>query len=431
MANMRRRRWPWVVLALLLAAAALAGYRMRPAEAPVVELQRSALQRTLQFSARMATTSRVNVGSTITGRVATVQVREGDAVRQGQPLLQLETDELHTALMQAQANARQAAARLAGLRGSGRSGAQAQLAQADATLRAAERELARTRQLIADGFISAARLDEVRRAVEVARAQQAGANAQLQALAESGAELAQAQAQLAQAQAAVEAGQARLAQATVRAPTDGRVLLRQVEPGQIVQPGAALLGLALAGPTQLVAQVDERFLDQLQTGQPASVVADAFPAQPFAARVLFIAPAVDAQRGSVEVKLAPEQAPPAFLREDMTLSVEVLTGERADALVLPLSALRGAAADAGASASTVWAVADGRVQVRTVRLGLRTLDAAEVLDGVAAGERVLVGAGVAPGQRVRAQVVPWQTAVRRWRDAQADGVGSIMNTMGR
>ena len=422
MAGMTRRRWPWIVLALLLAAAALAAYRMRPVEVQVVELKRAALQRTLQFSARVATTSRVNVGSTITGRVAAVNVREGDAVRQGQMLLQLETDELRTALAQAQANARQAQARVAGLRASGRMVARAQSEQAAATLRAAERELARTQQLIAQGFISQARLDDARRAVEVARAQQASAQAQVQAVAESGADLAQAQAQQAQSLAAVDAGQARLAQATVRAPTDGRVLLRSVEPGQIVQPGAALLSLALAGPTQLVAQVDERFLDQLQVGQPASVVADAFATQPFAARVRSIAPAVDAQRGAIEVKLAPEQAPPAFLREDMTLSVEVLTGERASALVLPLSALQ--------SDGAVRVLVDGRVQARPVRLGLRTLDAAEVLEGLAEGEQVLVGAAT-PGQRVRARVLPWQSAVKHWRGTQDDAASSVMNTMGR
>lgn len=425
---MTRRRWPWILLGLLLAAAAVLAYRMRPVQVQVVELKRAPMQRTLQFSGRVETTSRVNVGSTITGRVAAVDVREGDTVRQGQVLLRLETDEQRTALMQAQANARQAQARVAGLRASGRSTAQAQLEQASATLRAAERELARTQQLIAQGFISQARLDEARRAVDVVRAQQDAARAQVQAVGDSGAELAQAEAQLAQAQAAVEAGQARLAQATVRAPTDGHVLLRNVELGQIVQPGAALLSLALAGPTQLVAQVDERFLDQLQVGQPASVVADAFPAQPFAAKVLSIAPAVDAQRGSVEVKLAPEQAPPAFLREDMTLSIEVLTGERPAALVLPLSALRG---EAPQGTGTVLALADGRAQARPVRLGLRTLDAAEVLDGLAEGDRVLVGSGAAPGQRVRAQVVPWQTAVKHWRGTQVDGVGSVVNTMGR
>ena len=424
---MSRRRWPWIVLALLLAAAAVIAYRMRPAEVQVVELKRSALQRTLQFSARVATSSRVNIGATITGRVAAVQVREGDAVRTGRVLLQLEPDELRTALAQAQANARQAQARVAGLRGSGRSTAQAQLEQASATLRAAERELARTQQLIADGFISVARLDEARRAVDVARAQQSSARAQLQAVGDSGASWHRRRRSWRRRRRRSSRPGAP-AQATLRAPTDGRVLLgkRRTRPDRAA--GRALLSLALAGPTELVAQVDERFLDQLQAGQPASVVADAFPAQPFAARVQSIAPAVDAQRGSVEVKLAPGQAPPAFLREDMTLSVEVLTGERAAALVLPLSGLRDEAAPGH---GTVWVVADGRVQARAVQLGLRTLDAAEVLAGVAEGEQVLVGPGAPPGQRVRTRIVSWQAAVKHWGGTREDGVNSVVNTMGR
>ncbi len=104
------------------------------------------------------------------------------------------------------------------------------------------------------------------------------------------------------------------------------MLLRAVEPGQIVQPGKALLSLALAGPTQLVAQVDERFLEQLQVGQPASVVADAFAdAALCRARAVSIAPGgrCAARRHRGEVFLL-EQAP-SYLREDMTLSVEVET----------------------------------------------------------------------------------------------------------
>jgi HlyD family secretion protein len=90
------------------------------------------------------------------------------------------------------------------------------------------------------------------------------------------------------------------------------VLAREVEPGQIVQPGKALLSLALAGPTQLVAQVDERFLDQLQPGQVPLWWPMPLPASAFAARVLSIAPAVDAQRGAIEVKFALPAAAPAF-----------------------------------------------------------------------------------------------------------------------
>lgn len=423
------KRFGWLLAGLLLALAAVLLFLwLRPTAVDVVELRTAPLTRTLQFSARVETLSRVSVGATLTGRVARVAVREGDVVPAGEALVLLETEEATSALAQAEASAVQAQARLQGLRGSSREVAQAQLAQAGATLRVAERELARTEQLVTQGFVSAARLDETRRAVDVARAQRDAAEAQRQALGDAGSELAQARAQLAQAEAARTAARVRLAQLTVRAPADARVLVRNVEPGQIVQPGTALLSLALAGPTQLVAQVDERFLDQLAPGQPAQVVADAFPAQPFAARVLSIAPAVDAARGAVEVKLEPVDAVPAFLREDMTLSVEVRTGAREQALVLPLAALRGEGSPGGA---TAWRVQDGRVTAVALRLGLRTLDAAEVLDGLAAGDRVLLTPSVRPGERVRARVVAWDPAARSAGGDGADPVQAISGALGR
>ena len=255
------------------------------------------------------------------------------------------------------------------------------------------------------GFISASRLNEAQRLVDVASAQQSSAQALVQANANAGTEVVQAQAQLDQARAAVSTAQARLAQAEVVAPANARVLTRQVEPGQIVQPSKALMSLALAGPSQLVAQVDERFLEQLRLGQSTTVVADAFPAQRFSAQVLSIAPAVDAQRGAIEVKFSLDRQRPFFLREDMTLSVEVETGRRERALVLPLSALR---SQAGSTSATVFIAQEKRAEVRTVRLGLRTLEAAEMLEGLAEGDTVLLGMEAKPGKKVRTKLQAWQ-----------------------
>jgi len=424
-----KHRWFWIIaVAAVLMVLAFVAFTARGVPADVVEVRPGPLLRSLRFSARVATLSRVDVGSTITGRVAQVLVDEGAPVRRGQKLVRLEPDELRAALSQAAAAERQAQARLAGLRSTGRSSSDAALQQAEATLRAAQAELARQQQLVAQGFVSASRLDEARRAVEVAQAQQASARAQVQAIADSGTDVAQAQAQLALARAATQAARVRLAQADVLAPADARVLARHVEPGQIVQPGKALMSLALAGPTQLVAPVDERFLDQLQVGQGAIVVADAFPGQPFPAKVLTIAPAVDPQRGAVEVKLALQQQPPAFLREDMTLSVDVETGRRERALVVPLSALRAPDADGAAS---VLVVADGVAHERKVRLGLRTLDAAEVTQGLAAGERVLLRGILPPGQKVRPAVVAWQPGSDRAGGGSRDDMGSMLGNLGR
>ena len=425
---MKRRAWWWIALAAVLLVGAGAYWQLRAPAVAVAEVQAQPLLRTLQFSARVASRSRVDVGATLTGRVQAVRVQEGEWVMAGQELLLLEDAELQAAVAQALAGEQQAAARLQGLRSTGRSSVLAATAQAESVWLAAKAEAERTRELVNSGFLSPARQDESQRALAVAQAQLDAARAQARALGDQGTELAQAQAQLALARAATQAARVRLTQARITAPTEARVLLRAVEPGQIVQPGRALLSLALQGPLQLVALVDERYLQQLQLGQSAQVRADAFPDQAFSAQVLSIAALVDAQRGAVEVKLQvssePAEALQALrqrLREDMTLSVEVVTGQRERALLVPLAALRSAAGRGPARSAentaatpeangrndsaqaVVWLVKDGHVEARAVRTGLRNLQAAEVLDGLTAGEQVLVGEAPPPGSRVRAQ----------------------------
>ena len=395
--GMRRHRLVLAGGVLLGLALAYAGVQVwRGPQVPAVALKAQPLVRTLQFSARVETRSRVHVGSTMVGRVERVLVREADAITPGQLLVQLESAEQQAAWQQAQASLAQAQAQLANVRSNSRIGRQAQVAQAQASLTQAQSDWARTEQLVGQGFLSQATLEERRKVLDVAAAQLRAAQAQAQASANGGAELQAAQAQVQQAQAAVAAAQAKLAQTRIVAPSPGRVLQRDVEPGQIVQAGTALLQLALEGPTLIVAQVDERYLDQLREGQSATVVADAFPSQRLAATVVSIAPGVDAQRGAVEVKLALDEAPPAFLREDMTLSVAVETGKVDQALVVPLQALHG---------SEVLVLDDGKATPRPVQLGLRTLEAAQVQSGLQAGELVLLPPAQ-PDQRVRAQVRP-------------------------
>ena len=146
--------------------------------------------RSLQFSARVASLSRLDVGSTITAHVVKVLADDGAEVRGGDVLVQLESSELRAGLSQAQASASQA--RLAGLRSTGRTSAKAVSLQADATLRTAQAQLAQSRQLVAQGFISASRLDEAQRLVDVASAQQSSAQAMVQANADAGTEVVQA-----------------------------------------------------------------------------------------------------------------------------------------------------------------------------------------------------------------------------------------------
>ena len=84
-------------MALLLLAALLAWLALRGPRVDAQELRYAPLVRTLQFSARVATLSRVDIGSTLTGRVAQVLVTEGAQVRQGEVLIRLESDDAQMA----------------------------------------------------------------------------------------------------------------------------------------------------------------------------------------------------------------------------------------------------------------------------------------------------------------------------------------------
>ena len=427
-----RKTWIRALLVLLLVAVLAGGamtWRQRPVDVDVVEARYAPLVRSLRFSARVEALSRVDVGSTVTGRVLRVLATEGLQVRKDDLLLELESQELQAALAQALASRQQALARLAGLRSTGRGSVRATLEQAQAAVTATQAEFARVQQLVAQQFLSASRLDDARRARDVAAAQLEAARAQVQAVSDTGTDVVQAQAQLQLADAGIAAAQARLAQTRLLAPADAQVLQRQVEPGQIVQPGKALLTLALQGPTLLSAQVDERFLDQLALEQPAAVVADAYPGRRFAARGLSIAPAVDPQRGAIEVKFALVGEAPAFLREDMTLSIEVETGRRARALVVPIAVLT---TGADPTRATLRVVQDGRIEQRDVRLGLRTLGAAEVRSGLADGDEVVLRPALAEGTRVRSRVVEAQLDVAGSSSAGGEGgAAQLTNMMGR
>jgi len=392
---MNARRWILAVVAIALVGAA-ATRAWRPDAVALVAVTDSPLVQTLVFSGRVAALLRVELGATVTGRVVEVGVREGDAVRAGDVLARLESAEVQAQLAQAQAALRLAESRLVGQRQVGAPTSEAALAQAEANLDAALREASRSKDLFARGYVSQARIDETERAARIARAQVDAARAGARANVRDGTEAVQARLRVEEARAAVGLAQARLAQTRILAPADGRVVERQVDPGQIVQPGRALFTFAAAGATQLIGQADEKFLAWLAPGQPAQVVVDAFPAQPFEASVLRIAPGVDAQRGTVEVKFE-VATPPPFLREDMTLSFQVRVGQRERALTLPAQAVVGPGVDA-----QVRRIVDGRIVEHAVRTGLRTLEQVEIVAGLAAGEAVLADPLAAePGARAR------------------------------
>jgi HlyD family secretion protein len=417
---MLRGRWLVIALALFALGAVAWLVAGRGREVDIVKVQRAPIVQSVVATGRIATPARIEVSSQLAARIERIEVREGDVVRAGALLVQLRSDEAEAALAAARAALREAEGRQSQLVGVQRPVSEQQLVQAQANLRLAEQELERARELVARGFVAQARVDDAVRGAATARAVLEAAQAQARANREGGAEAELARIRIEQARANVATASARLDLLALRAPVDAVVLTRVAEPGDTAQAGRAVLTLAQQGETRIIATVDEKNLRHLKPGQRASALADAFPASPFEAELYYVAPSVDAQRGTVEVRLRVAQ-PPAFLKPEMTVSVEMVVGRRESALVLPADALResalaaaGGDAAAGGAGGTaagvdrtgvraqVLVARDGRAVGVPVELGLRGIGTVEVVRGLAEGDAVILpSSSVAAGDRVR------------------------------
>lgn len=393
----------WSYRWFLLVALTVAGFggwqAVRALTGPAVSVdvvKRGDLIQTLVASGHVETPFRVEIGSQITATVEDVLVEEGQQVVQGQPLVRLEARELAATLNQAESAVEQARARLRQIEELALPAARETLLQARAVLLNAERSHERIEALHGTGAATRAALDEAVKALDVAKVLARQADLQVRAASPTGVDYVVAQTQLAQAVAARESAQSRLGYAIIAAPRAGVLISRKVERGTVAQPGRTLLVLAPQGETQLVIQVDERNLGLVSVGQQALASADAYPNERMSAVVSYINPGIDIARAAVEMKLAVAD-PPAYLRQDMTVSVDIETARREDTLILPARAVHDAAGQ-----PWVMLVRDGRAHKQPVRIGLRGVTQFEIAEGVSEGDRIIpVNAGLLTGQKVR------------------------------
>ncbi|MFD1107799.1 efflux RND transporter periplasmic adaptor subunit [Pseudoroseomonas ludipueritiae] len=362
----RRRGWVWplVVLALLAMGGAVAWRLLadRPATPPsaaagaepppalavaVVPAVSRPLARAVVGDGSVVPWQELVLGAEAGGlRVAEVAVEEGDHVRQGQLLVRLEDAVPAAQLAQAEAG----------------------LAEAEAALGIARADLAR--------------------AVELSRSQ----NTPRQVLEQRQSAARQAEARLASARAARDEARARLNQTRIEAPYDGVVLRRSVLPGAVTGVGQEMVRLLREGRLELDARVPELDLGIVAPGQAVTV---RHGAREIAATVRAISPNVtlDSRLGTVHVALPAGSG----LRPGMFARAEV-RAEASPGIIVPQEAVvfrNGAAA--------AFVLEGEQVRMRRLTTGMRREGMVEVLDGLAAGERVVrTGAGfLADGDHVR------------------------------
>jgi HlyD family secretion protein len=349
---------------------------------------------TVEASGTIAAKTSVDISADITGRIVAIGVREGDVVKRGQFLLQIDPAQYQAAVARAEA-----------VVGSMR----AAVLQTRANRDQAERGWNRAKQLSGLGrdLIAAQQVEEAQTAFEVAQANYQSAEAQLS-----------------QAAASLQEAKDNLAKTRLVAPMAGRVVRVAIEEGEVAVPGTfsretgLLMTIADLSVMLAKVRVDETDVVRLVPGDSVEVTIDAYPDSTFIGRVTRISQSAKlgstaAASGSadravdfdVEVTLA---KPPADVRPDLSCTARIVTDTRTRTLSIPIIALTARGHEPMASESApmidtsvsrrrdreaegVFVVRQGMAFFRPVRVGIAGDEYFEVLDGVREGEVIVAG----------------------------------------
>jgi HlyD family secretion protein len=302
------------------------------------------------------------VSSKATGRLDWLGVEEGSVVRAGDLLARLESGDVAAAKAQAAANLATARTSLE----------QARVEQKDAA-----QNLARNKELVAQGIISQSDYDTAQARYDRDVAASAGA-----------------QTAITSAQAALTGASVALDYTQIRAPFDGVVLTKNADVGDIVSPlaaaanaKAAVVTLADMGSLEVEADVSEANLGKVKVGQPCEILLDALPESRFRGVLHTIVPTADRSKGSVMVKVRfldrDKRVLPEMSAKVAFLERPVGPGEAKPRIALPPSAII-----RRDGKSVVFVVQGDRAVQTEVALGVRVGDLVEVVSGVKAGERI-------------------------------------------
>ncbi|HWP94592.1 MAG TPA: efflux RND transporter periplasmic adaptor subunit [Gammaproteobacteria bacterium] len=272
-------------------------------------------------------TAQANESIRVTSRVAQVvtgiHFREGQRVAAGQVLVTLEDSE-----------------------------ARANLAAAQAALVESRGQYERARELFRTQAVSASQLEQIEATMRAAEAR-------------------------------VHAAEAQLADHTLRAPFAGRVGLRRVSVGALVQPGTEITTLDDTDTIKVDFSVPEPYLATLRPGLPITARSDAFPEREFRGTIASIDSRVDPVTRAIAVRaVLPNRE--GLLKPGLFMTVRVIR-EQAEALVVPEQALV-----PEQNRQYLFVVADGVARKREVQIGRRARGVVEIVAGLAAGEHVVV-----------------------------------------
>jgi HlyD family secretion protein len=403
-----------VAAALTLALIVWASLRDSKPKGTEVEVQAAELRTVssrVKATGEITPEKKVEISAKVVGEIISLPVVEGQEVKAGQVLVEIERDLYEGARDQARAALRQT---------------EVSVHRQEVQLADAERNLRRVQKLHEDELVSQEALDAAQLAVDTAEV-----------------EIEAQQHAIDQFRSALKRATDDLARTTIRSPMDGVLIQLDAEKGETVVPGSTNLPgsviMTVADMSQLLAEVEVSEIDVVNValGQTAEVTVDALgDDEPLTGRVVEIATSgrKDPSQGTIRfrVKVALDD-PDTALRPAMTAKVDILTATSEEALAVPVQAVvrrtldddgeevRGAAAKELEETDVVYVIADGEAAVRRVVTGVSDVLHVEITEGLTEGEKVIVGPYRTLKNLKSGDAVRTDEKKRKKKDADDDG----------
>jgi HlyD family secretion protein len=362
-----------------------------PLKVRATTVQRGPIRSLVSTNGKVEPVQNFEAHAPISTTVKRVFVKEGDHVRKGQLLLELDDADIRAKAAQAQAQVKIAQASLSATKNSGTQEEvitlRTQLAKAQSARDMAQRNLDALRRLQQQGAASAG---EVQHAEDILQSAQADLNLLQQKQKErySAPEMASTEAQASQAQAAYESAEDALQKSNVHAPFDGIVYSLPVKAGTFVPGGEMLLQEADLTHVLVRAFVDEPDVGRLQVGQRVEITWDAVPGRTWVGSVNSV-PSTVKPRGSRNVGETTCLIDNRDLRllPNINVGVTIVVAEHSSVLTLQRDALR-----MDDSKPYVFRIVDDHLKRQPVQFSLQNLTRVEITDGLSEGEKVALPA---------------------------------------
>jgi len=355
------------------------GYRLflhRPPVAVIV-VKKAEIQGRVHGPGTVQSKVPVTISAKITGILDKLYADQGNYVKKGQLLAELDMAELRARSAAAQANANRAQRDL--------DRAKADLLKAEANLVLAQSNYQRDLEVFKPGYISQAAFDNTKAALKVAESEVNSAGSAVDAL----------EAQVAQAESDTHAAEAVFAYTRILAPMDGLITVRKAEIGDTISPGTPIFQM-VDYQIWAASWIDETKVAQVREGQKASIKLRS--GRVFQGEVVRLNKEADTVTRELEVDVKFETLPKPLVIGEET-EVDIDTGHQT-APSVPLSAIIERNGSKG-----VLVVSNGLANFRPVDLGLQDGQRAAVLNGLREGEMVIINpAGIEPGKKVRAEI---------------------------